>query len=209
MSVRDAAEKIQLLKISLWLGGPVLVIGTMTIGFTAHRFDLPGVVVLLLFLLLIPATWGLILLVEQVTTRASFGLVTALHAGHAASPQPGFSRQEALVAQGRLGEAAVAYRLHLADHPQDVVALVALGRLLGGPLADPDGAAAVYRTARQSVQSADWDRIISNDLIDLYTQSQQEGRLQVELARFGERYRGTNAGDAALIRLRELKKQVE
>lgn len=209
MSGRDTAEQAQLLKITLWLGGPTLVIGAMTIGFAARRFDLPGVVVLLLFVGLLPATWGLILLLESATTRASRGLVLALHAGHATAPQPGFSRQEALVAQGRLEEAAVAYRLHLAGHPHDVIALVALGRLLGGPLADPDGAAAAYRAARQSIPGGDWDRIISNDLIDLYARSKQDGRLRVELARFAETYRGTNAGDAALARLRELKQRGE
>jgi hypothetical protein len=206
---RDAAEKAQLLKIALWLGAPTLVIGTMTIGFAARQFHLPVSLVLLLFVLLFPATIGLILLVEAATARASHGFVTTLHAGHAVAAPPGFSRQEALVAQGRLEDAAVAYRLHLADHPQDVTALIALGRLLGGPLADPDGAAASYRAARQSAQGGDWDRIISNDLIDLYTKTREEGKLRVELARFGERYRGTNAGDAALARLRELKDRAE
>jgi hypothetical protein len=209
MPGRDAAEQAQLLKIVFWLAGPMLIIGAMTIGFAARRFDLPGPVVLLLFVGLLPATWGLILLVEHATTRASHGLVTALHAGHAASPEPGFSRQEALVAQGRLEEAAVAYRLHLADHPHDVAALVALGRLLAGPLADPDGAAAAYRAARQSAPAGDWDRIISNDLIDLYRRSKQVGKLQVELARFGQLHRGTTAGEAALAQLRELKRQPE
>lgn len=209
MAGRDAAEQAQLLKIVFWLGGPMLVIGTMTIGFAARRFDLSGPVVLLLLVGLLPATWGLILLVEHATARASHGLVIALHAGHVASPQPGFSRQEALVAQGRLEEAAVAYRLHLADHPHDVAAHVALGRLLAGPLADPDGAAAAYRAARQSTPAGEWDRIISNDLIDLYRRSGQEGKLRVELARFGEVHRGTTAGEAALAQLRELKRQPE
>jgi hypothetical protein len=209
MPGRDAAERAQLLKIVFWLGGPMLVIGAMTIGFAARRFVLPGPVVLLLLAGLLPATWGLILLVEHATTRASHGLVTALHAGHTASPEPGFSRQEALVAQGRLEEAAVAYRLHLADHPHDIAALVALGRLLAGPLGDPDSAVAAYRDARRSAPAGDWDRVISNDLIDLYRRSRQEGRLQVELARFGQLHRGTTAGEAALAQLRELKRRPE
>ncbi|HMU61842.1 MAG TPA: hypothetical protein PKA66_08675 [Gemmatimonadales bacterium] len=209
MPGRDAAERAQLLKIVFWLGGPMLVIGIMTIWFAAQRFDLPGPVVLLLVVGLLPATWGAILLVEHGTARASHGLVIALHAGHVASPETGFSRQEALVAQGRLEDAAVAYRLHLADHPHDIAALVALGRLLAGPLGDPDGAAAAYRAARQSSPGGDWDRIISNDLIDWYRRSKQEGKLQVELARFGEMHRGTTAGEAALAELRALKRRRE
>ena len=209
MTTRDTAELAQLLKIAFWLGGSMLIIGPATILFLARRFDLAAVVVVILLLLLLPATWGLILLVERGTAQASRGLITTLHAGNADAPGTGFSRQEALVAQGRLEDAAVAYRLHLADHPNDVAALVALGRLLGGPLADPEGAAAAYRTARQSPAGGDWDRIIANDLIDLYGRTGQEGRLRVELARFGETYRGTNAGDAAMARLRELKQEGE
>ncbi len=209
MAERDAADKAMLLRIVVLLGGPALIIGAATLFFAARRFHLPGYVLVTLSLLLIPATWGLILLVELVTARTSHGVITALHAANAEAPQTGFSRQEALVAQGRLEEAAVAYRLHLAEHPADVIALVALGRLLGGPLGDTEGAAAAYRTARQSAPTGNWDRIISNDLIDLYQRTEQVGRLQVELARFGERFRGTVAGDGALARLRELKQRTE
>lgn len=205
MARRDTAEQAQLLRIAVLLGGPALIIGAFALGFAVKRFDLPVAVGLILLVLLFPATWGLILLVEHAIGRSSQGLVTALHAGHAASPRPGFSRQEALVAQGRLDAAAAAYRLHVAEHPDDVAALLALGRLLAGPMAD--GAEAAYLTARRCSAGGDWDRIISNDLIDLYERTKQEGRLCVELARFGALHRGTTAGESALERLRGLKSQ--
>ncbi len=205
MTQRDTAEQAQLLRIALLLGGPALIIGAFALGFAVKRFDLPVAVGLILLVLLFPATWGLILLVEHAVGRSSHALVTALHAGHAASPRPGFSRQEALVAQGRMDEAAAAYRLHLAESPQDVAALLALGRLLAGPMADADGAERAYLTARRCPAGTEWDRIISNDLIDLYERTKQEGRLRVELARFGALHRGTKASDAALDRLRALK----
>lgn len=207
MARRDTAEQAQLLRIAVLLGGPALIIGAFALGFAVKRFDLPVAVGLILLVLLFPATWGLILLVEHAIGRSSQGLVTALHAGHAASPRPGFSRQEALVAQGRLDAAAAAYRLHVAEHPDDVAALLALGRLLAGPMADADGAEAAYLTARRCSAGGDWDRIISNDLIDLYERTKQEGRLCVELARFGALHRGTTAGESALERLRGLKSQ--
>lgn len=209
MGERDAAEQAQLLKIVFWLAAPALIIGASAIYFICRRFGLPPWVFLIGVILLLPATWGLILLVEQGTARSAHGLVTALHAANGPPARTGFSHQEALVAQGRLEDAAAAYRMHLAGNPQDVAALVALGRLLGGPLGDPDGAAAAYRSARQVHPGGDWDRIIANDLIDLYARSNQRGRLQVELARFGETYRGTTAGEAALARLRELRRETE
>ena len=114
---------------------------------------------------------------------------------------------DALVAQGRLDDAATAYRLHLAGEPQDVAAWLALGRLLAGPLDDPDRAAEAYRAARRCPAAAAWERIITNDLIDLYEKTGQRGRLPVELARFTELHRGTTAGEAARDRLREVKDQ--
>jgi hypothetical protein len=205
MTGRDTAEQAQLLRIALLLGGPALIIGAFTVFFLWSRANLHPAFLFLGLILVLPLTWGLILLVEHAIGRSSQGLVTALHAGHAASPRQGFSRQEALVAQGRLDEAAAAYRLHLAEHPDDVAALLALGRLLAGPMADAEGAEAAYLTARRCSAAGDWDRIISNDLIDLYERTKQEGRLCVELARFGALHRGTNAGAAALERLRALK----
>lgn len=205
MTRRDAAERAQLLHIVVLLGGPALFIGAITLFFVLRGSHLPGAVVLLLYLLLLPATWGVILLVEAATTRSAAGVVTALHAGHTARRLQGFSRQEALVAQGRLEEAAAAYREHLCGASLDVVAWVALARLLAGPLADAEGAEAAYLAARRVEAGPDWERIIGNDLIDLYERTGQEGRLLVEMGRFADRFRGTKAGDAAAARLRQLK----
>jgi len=202
---RDAAERAQLLRITALLGGPVLIIGTAALYFVSRKHDLPLGVVLLLFLLLLPATWGLILLVEAATERTAEQVVTSLHAGHATARAPGFSRQESLVAQGRLEEAAAAYHEHLREAPRDIAAMIALGRLLAGPLADAAGAEAAYLGARRLVPGPDWERVISNDLIDLYERTGQAGRRLVELARFAEYHRGTKAGDAAAERLRQLK----
>jgi len=205
MPKRDSAEKAQLLRIAVLLGGPALIIGVFAISFLASRAHLPAAVLLACLVLLLPATWGLILLVEVATTRTASGVVIALHAGHTAPRPQGFSRQEALVAQGKFEDAATAYRLHLLGAPGDIAAMVALGRLLAGPLADAEGAEATYVDARRLGPVADWERIIANDLIDLYERTGQEGRLQVELARFADRFRGTKAGDAAGERLRQLK----
>lgn len=183
----------------------MLFIGALALYFVLRGSHLPGLVVLLLYLLLLPATWGVILLVEAGTTRSADGVVTALHAAHTAPRPQGFSRQEALVAQGRHEEAAAAYRLHLLGAPHDIAAMVALGRLLGGPLGDPPGAEAAYLAARRREPDTGWARVITNDLIDLYERTGQDGRMRVELARFADRYRGTREGDAAGERLRAMR----
>ncbi|HQR16741.1 MAG TPA: hypothetical protein PK948_00135 [Gemmatimonadales bacterium] len=205
MPARDSAEQAQLLRLTVLLGGPVLFIGALALYFVLRGSHLPGLVVLLLYLLLLPATWGVILLAEAATTRSAVGVITALHAAHTAPRPQGFSRQEALVAQGRLEEAATAYRLHLLAAPDDIAAMVALGRLLGGPLGDTPGAEAAYQSARRLEPDAGWARVIANDLIDLFERTGQDGRMRVELARFADRYRGTREGDAAAERLRAMR----
>lgn len=205
MSGRDAAERAQLLKIAFWLGGPMLIIGAGTIGFVGRRFDLPGWAVLLLLISLLPATWGAILLVERGTANAARGLITALHSANQEPQRTGFSAQEALVARGQFAEAVALYRAHLAAAPGDVEALLALGRLLAGPLVDHEGAAACFRTARRLATEPRWERAIANELIDLYGRMGETGRLRGELARFAEANSGTREGIAAAKRLRELR----
>ncbi len=205
MPGRDAAERAQLLRIAVLLGGPVLIIGAFALYFIFHRFHLPPWLFLPAIVLLIPATWGLILLVDHVTSRSAHGVVIALHAGLARSQGTGFSRQEALVAQGRPVEAATAYRQRLIEHPADVAAMVALARLMSGALADPEAAEELYQRARAERPGTDWERIIANDLIDLYGGTGADGKLRSELARFAELYRGTQAGSAARAQLDRLK----
>ena len=205
MSGRDAAERAQLLRIAVLLGGPTLIIGAFTIYFVFQRFHLPAGLFLPALLLLPPAAWGLILLVEAGTTRSAHGVVIALRAGHAKGQRTGFSRQEALVAQGRPEEAVTAYRQRLIEHPEDVAAMVALARLLSGALDDPEAAEELYERARAALPGRDWDRVVTNDLIDLYARTGMDGKLRAELARFADDNRGTQAGNAARVQLDRLK----
>jgi len=197
MPGRDAAERAQLLRIVVLLGGPTLIIGAFTIYFIFSRFHLPRALFLPFLVLLVPLTWGIILLVDAATSRGAEGVITALHAAHARAPGTGFSRQEALVAQGRHEEAVTAYRQQLIEHPGDVAAMVALARLLSGVLHDPDAAEELYGRARDLLPGKDWERVITNDLIDLHRKAGTEGKLRAELTRFAEGHRGTQAGSAA------------
>ncbi len=205
MPRRDAAERAQLLRIVVLLGGPALIMGAFTVFFLVTRLRLHPAFLLVGLLLLLPMTWGLILLVDAATSRGASRLITEIHAGRTAPRPPGFSRQEALAAQGRLEEAAAAYRTHIQEAPLDAAAWVALGRLLAGPLADHAGAEAAYLSARRAGAGGEWERIIGNDLIDLYQRMGDGGRMQVELARFASLNRGTREGAAAAEQLRGMK----
>jgi hypothetical protein len=205
MTGRDAAEKAQLLRLTVLLGPPALVLGLATLYFLGKKSLLSPTGLVVGLVLLPPVTVGLILLVDWATSGAAREVITTLHSGHAPQPRTGFSRQEALVAQGRLTEAADAYRDHLTEWPEDTAALVALARLLAGPLGDAAGAAAAYGSARRTPDGPGWDRVITEDLIDLYGRTHEEGRLRVELARFASLSKGTRAGQAAEATLRDLK----
>ncbi|HEX5005003.1 MAG TPA: hypothetical protein VFV65_06790 [Gemmatimonadales bacterium] len=207
MPERDAAERAQLLRIAVLLGPPILIIGGFTLFFAQRKELLPGAVLLVLLVLLLPATWGAILLVEASTTRSAQSVIHTLHAAGGPAARTGFSEMEALVARGRLLDAAAKYRLHIAAVPDDTAAMVALGRLLAGPLGDPDGAVEAYRAARKTPRAAEWERVVTTDLMDLYQRTGEGGKLRVELARFAAAARGTRAGEAALARLRGLKRE--
>jgi len=207
MPGRDAAERAQLLRIAVLLGPAILIIGGFSIFFLIGRKILPGWTAVPLLLVLPYLTWRAILMVESATDRAATGLLRELFAARAEAPRTGFSRQEALAARGRLEEAAASYRAHLLASPGDVAAYVALARLLAGPLGDFAGAEEAWLSARRLRPGPDWDRIITDDLIDLYQRTGQEGRLQVELARYAGTQRGSKGGDAAARRLRELKER--
>ena len=92
MQDRDTAEQAQLLRITVLLGGPALIIGAFTVFFLWRRLELLPAFLLLGLLLLLPMTWGLILLVDAATSRGATRFITELHAGRAAPTPPGFSR---------------------------------------------------------------------------------------------------------------------
>jgi alkyl hydroperoxide reductase subunit AhpF len=69
------------------------------------------------------------------------------------------------------------------------------------------GAEAAYLSARRTGAGSEWERIIGNDLIDLYQRMSDGGRMQVELARFASLNQGTREGAAAAEQLRGMKSE--
>lgn len=120
-------------------------------------------------------------------------------------PAPSFSFEESLVARGRYQEAVESFQAHLASHPEDHAARLALAAVVAGPLGDPAAAARVYHEIRMTRPGPALEYRVSQALIDLYRAAGDRGRLLAELARFAEAQRGTAAGAAARRELLALK----
>ncbi|HKP29089.1 MAG TPA: hypothetical protein VJU15_06785 [Gemmatimonadales bacterium] len=136
---------------------------------------------------------------------AAGGLIRMLTGAGNLTPAPSFSYQESLVMQGKHQEAADAYRSHLATHPADHDARLALAALLAGPMTLTADAEREYLAVRTGSASRKQELVASQALIDLYAATAQRGKHMAELARFAERYRGTVDGNAARRALAELK----
>jgi len=121
-------------------------------------------------------------------------------------PQPeSFSYQDSLIIRGKPDAAREAYEAHLVSHPDDLNARLALARLWREQLGRPDRAEELYLEARRSQPSLEQEFAIANALIDLYRASGQLGRELSELARFADRFAGTDAGAAAKAAVNRLK----
>lgn len=136
---------------------------------------------------------------------ASHGAVQTLLSSSGLPPAPSFSMQDAMVAQGRYREAADSFRAHIAVHPGDVDARLALAALCAGPLADHAAAEQVFREVRDGQPSERQEATARQGLIDLYAATGQSGRQMTELARFADRYPGTPAARAAREAIKALK----
>jgi hypothetical protein len=135
--------------------------------------------------------------VYRLTGLASAGLVETLFAAKGLPPAASFSLQEAMIVQGRHGEAAESFREHLAASPGDHDARLALAALLAGPLPDHAAAEQLFRAVRDGRPTERQEATARQGLIDLYAATGQTGRQMAELARFADRYPGTPAARAA------------
>ncbi len=156
----------------------------------------------LLFVIL--GVWEVVGQVFSPTLGVATGLVDTVHGvGHIAPP-PSYSLQDSMIVRGRYEDAAESFRNHIAEHPEDLDARLALARLLEQHVRDYRGAEHLYLEVRRNNPNPNQEMSAANGLIDLCRKAGKTERLQVELGRFADRYRGTPAADAALRELREL-----
>lgn len=189
----------------------VLCVGSLTMMSAAVGFFLywKGEVSLLagagILLLGPPIGLGLAALVLRVTTAASLGLVTAMTGAGNIKRSPTYSYEESLAARGKYAEAAEAYRVRVADQPNDLDARLALASLCRDHLDDPAAAERIYLEVRELGPSSRQEFAVGNALIDLYRATGQAGRELTELARFAGRFGDTEAGARARAALRRIK----
>ncbi len=185
--------------------GPVIVL----MGFLAFALwymdRIGGAAALGLFLTSPFLGVGLGLLLSRGTTRAAERIGNLLVANQNLAPAASFSYQESLVARGEPELAREAYESHLALHPDDLDARLALAALWRDQLGNPDRAIDCYLAIRRLNPNPDQEFLIGNALIDLYRSTGQTGRELTELSRFAERFAGTEAGIRAREALRRRK----
>ena len=148
---------------------------------------------------------GVGILISKGGTVAGRALTDMLVANFDLPPGPSFSHQEALVARGEIQLARESYETHVAEHPADLDARLALAALWRDQLRDGPRAIELYLEARRLGPNRRQAYAIANALIDLYDSTGNPGRKLAELARLAEEFKDTEAGVRAREAVRRLK----
>jgi hypothetical protein len=203
----DLADRAELVSIAIRVTPAFVVLAAALEGKAYATGTIGGLVFFILLLLDIPLGLLVAWLIWRGTELAATGFTKTVYAGGNIPRPRGFSREAALVMQGRADEAAQAYRDHLAADPADNEARLRLAELELRTRNDPAAAERAWLDARLHPLTAGQETAISNGLIDLYLRTGRRDRLKVELARFADRHAGSRAGAEAARRLRELKEE--
>lgn len=203
----DAAERAQFLKLFAWLFGPAYVLlGVAEVFAFVKEWIGPGMLVLLL-IGNIPVLFLLAGVLSASIERAASGIANTLYAGGNLPASPAHSGMESLVARGMYREAAGAYSAHLVRHPADNLARIKLAEVHRAHLGEPEVAERLLQEVRRNRPEPRDEFMAANLLIELHRSTGRHDRLQVELARFAERYKGTRAGSHAARALREMRQE--
>ena len=201
----DAAERAQLIRITVLFAPPCFIMLSALWVFLNHQGAIPAWLMLVLLVLNVPITALGVVAIYHGTSRASVGLVRTLYAAGDIAPPRTYPRQEVLLVRGQYREAAEYFRDHLTVEPDDNEARLRLADVLEKHLDDPSGAEQLYLEVRRRQPDRGHAMRASNGLIDLYRKQQRMDRLKVELARFRDHYPGTPGAESAARLLKELK----
>lgn len=145
--------------------------------------------------------WG----VERVMLQGAARLVGNIFAAGNIAPAPSYPVAETLIVLGKFEEAAEYYRTHLRGHPEDFEARLRLADLDVAHTGELEEAERLYKEVRDAREDARRELRAFNGLIDLHGRTGRKDRLKVELARFADRYAGSQHALEARRRLDELK----
>jgi len=202
----DSAEQAYFVKVLFWMGPAVFIILVGIQSLLARHGVIPGWLLTILFVLDIPLTYWVAKLVHAGTGNLAEGFVATLTAsGNLPPPPPAYVRQDVLLTQGKYAEAAEYFRDHIRVHPEDLEARLRLAAVLEKHLRGDAEAEQLYLEVRRSNPDQRREMAAANGLIDLYTRTGRKDRLKVELARFADRYAGSQHALEARRKLDELK----
>ena len=202
----DSADQAYFVKVLFWMGPAVFIILVGIQSFLAKHGVIPGWLLTILFVLDIPLTYWVAKLVHAGTGNLAEGFVATLTAsGNLPPPPPAYVRQDVLLTQGKYAEAAEYFRDHIRVHPEDLEARLRLAAVLEKHLRGDAEAEQLYLEVRRSNPDQRREMAAANGLIDLYTRTGRKDRLKVELARFADRYAGSQHALEARRKLDELK----
>ena len=200
-------DRVQRIMIAVLLVGACTAIAGAVAFLLFHRHQVGGLGAA--GVLLLGPALGIVLtvLVWRGAGVSSRALVTTMTASGNIKAAPSYSLQESLAARGRYQEAEQAYQEHLAAEPNDLDARLALAALIRDHARDSARAERLFLEARARMPTPAQEYAIANALIDLYHRTGQSGREMAELARFADRYRGSDGGNRARQALRRLKQE--
>ena len=165
-------------------------------------FSMPAMLVCLL------AGAGAGWLVDAVMVRGAAGLVGNIFAAGNIEPAPSYPIGETLMVRGKFAEAAEHLRAHLEAHPEDYEVRLRLAEIDVAQLRGYEEAERLYKDVRDAREDKRRELAAFNGLIEMYTKMDRKDRLKVELARFADRYAGSQQALEARRRLDELKSGV-
>lgn len=202
----DAAERAQLIKAIVLLGGPCFVILSALWFFLATKEIISPGLARVLVVLDVPLAVLAAFALNAAVGRGSSGIINTIYSwGSGPPPAPSYPRQDTLIVRGQYAEAAEYFRDHIRVNPDDLDARLRLADLAEHQLKDDALAERLYAEVRKLAKTRDHEFAAANGLIDLYRRVGRRDRLRVELARFAERYKGSPAAQSAAAELKDLK----
>jgi len=200
----DAGRRLKLTGHAL----PIFLLSSILFGMLGSRYTSSGAVGLLFTIVGATALTAAVLWGINSFSEAAGAGMEVLTMGASGSPyEEQFSRERALVMQGKVAEAVDAFEQRAAAMPHNIEVRLHAAELLAREGGNPERAAALLREARAIPGlTVPQDIYVGHRLADLFSGPLREpGRALVELRRIIERYPGTPAARDARAGLSTVK----
>lgn len=193
--LRDVAERVRAYSLfALFLIWFVALTGGALMRAGAVPRGPAGWIVLFVAVVVLTAVLGTLTL--WIAARSGGLLARILYAGGETSAAPAFSHEEALVAQGKLDDAELAFERRCLNDPKDGEARIRRADFYERVRKDRVRAERCYREAQRLELPPSRDLYVSLCLADLYRGTERIEALRRELQRIVDRFGGAAARSA-------------